>query len=552
MQCRNGSSFAYQGYTRRVPYGEYDEDEERGLRTNCTLAKVGHEPEGMRLTHDDMVARGHAVEAGERKASDVGAKGTAPIVKQLSYVHAVNIWTLPVAHALLYGIVKDFWNRVLATVPRGQERPWYVMPQAMRAIMRKRASKVVMTVDFNRPYRDIVDRRGNWVMEDWAHFAETFSVYILKPHSSLGDILHDARLRSMWAHLRPVVVHCMRGPDQEHLQALAEGNEDCNSREVALRASHVACDHLLRYAKLVEAHFPSAACTYNLHVLACRLKHQEVERGLVYHELEFWVERLIQFAKRTTKFKTTTAPELLLVGRIELERALVAAKREFPDLCSFDEFVPEYRAGDMHAKNLDNDEDDNVQLLGSGQSVQQDTHLADVGALVSQLVKDFPQDNGWDEAGMGLCPEMEVFTYQHAHLRCKELVQSRSYLRSRLRESFWVLVRYEEGPTATEVSYVAEILQWYKVISVDQDLPILRFACARLYKCQVQSNSVVGKYYEVQNMAVPDVVSYPVLPASMDSKLVCCKGDVQQPANLSRGTFLPYRNYVPSNDVEMD
>ena len=153
---------------------------------------------------------------------------------------------------------------------------------------------------------------------------------------------------------------------------------------------------------------------------------------------------------------------------------------------------------------------------------------------------------------MGLCPETEVFTYQHAHLRCKELVQSCSYLRSRLRESFWVLVRYEEGPTATEVSYVAEILQWYKVISVDQDLPILRFACARLYKCQVQSNSVVGKYYEVQNMAVPDVVSYPVLPASMDSKLVCCKGDVQQPANLSRGTFLPYRNYVPSNDVEMD
>ena len=48
----------------------------------------------------------------------------------------------------------------------------------------------------------------------------------------------------------------------EHYFHAADGYTDLKSRQAA--------DALLAYAKLLEQHFPTRQCTYNLHMLVCR------------------------------------------------------------------------------------------------------------------------------------------------------------------------------------------------------------------------------------------------------------------------------------------
>ena len=49
----------------------------------------------------------------QRKA---GRSGVSSFLTELTYLDAANFWLVPVAHTLLLGLVKGFWNRVLAQV----------------------------------------------------------------------------------------------------------------------------------------------------------------------------------------------------------------------------------------------------------------------------------------------------------------------------------------------------------------------------------------------------------------------------------------------------
>ena len=122
--------------------------------------------------------------------------------------------------------------------------------------MKDRAQHVAATRDFNRPYRDIVDRHRQWTMEEWIHFAEAWSPYILSAHPKIpgGHVLHDPRLREMWGLLRAVTLHYCR--------ATPGSGSPAKQRE--------AHDKLMEYARMVSQHFGIKACTYNLHLLCCR------------------------------------------------------------------------------------------------------------------------------------------------------------------------------------------------------------------------------------------------------------------------------------------
>ena len=122
--------------------------------------------------------------------------------------------------------------------------------------MKDRATHVTATRDFNRPYRDIVDKRGPWTMEEWIHWTEAWSPYILADHAcaQTGRILHDPRLRQMWSLLREATLHYVRA---------TPGNGIPEQQQ----AAH---EKLQQYAKLVSQHFGIKACTYNLHLLVCR------------------------------------------------------------------------------------------------------------------------------------------------------------------------------------------------------------------------------------------------------------------------------------------
>ena len=58
----------------------------------------------------------------------------------------------------------------------------FCISREARHVMSHRAETIHSTLDFSRPYRDIVNRRGRWVMEEWKHWTETWSVFIVQPY----------------------------------------------------------------------------------------------------------------------------------------------------------------------------------------------------------------------------------------------------------------------------------------------------------------------------------------------------------------------------------
>jgi hypothetical protein len=82
--------------------------------------------------------------------------------------------------------------------------------------MSERAKYLVLTSDMGRPYTDIVRYKDTWVMENWLHWAETFSSVIA--HDVLQENCpeaFDARL-----HLRRAFLHYLCSLDwYDHLDA---------------------------------------------------------------------------------------------------------------------------------------------------------------------------------------------------------------------------------------------------------------------------------------------------------------------------------------------
>ncbi len=125
--------------------------------------------------------RAEKVESGEWVPNLAGCHGTSLLVKHLKYVDYNNIHRVPIAHAVLLGLLKDLWSLLLCKTPKGQRRPWYSLSAASRKAMADRAKNIILTCDFGRPYRCVVNQRGHWVMEDWVNWLEVFSVFITQP-----------------------------------------------------------------------------------------------------------------------------------------------------------------------------------------------------------------------------------------------------------------------------------------------------------------------------------------------------------------------------------
>jgi hypothetical protein len=107
-------------------------------------------------------------------SSEAGTLGTSTVMTQLSYTRYDRTFVTSVAHALLYGLVKDFWNLLLCS-----GKPWYRLPTRIQDVMAARAADLVSTLDQDRAYRCIVGKRGSWVMVDWLVWCEVWSVYIM-------------------------------------------------------------------------------------------------------------------------------------------------------------------------------------------------------------------------------------------------------------------------------------------------------------------------------------------------------------------------------------
>ena len=66
------------------------------------------------------------------------------------------IFILPICHAALLGVVKNFWDLILGPRERGvgQDRqPWYLLSPRKRLLLRERHKELVATADLGRPLR---------------------------------------------------------------------------------------------------------------------------------------------------------------------------------------------------------------------------------------------------------------------------------------------------------------------------------------------------------------------------------------------------------------
>ena len=97
--------------------------------------------------------RANLVQSGQKKPSHVGCNGWCAIPRRLHYIDYSTIFVLPVAHMLLLGLVKGFWKLLLQTIPRGEQRPAYVINGKTRRVMSQRAKEVVYTADYGGPPR---------------------------------------------------------------------------------------------------------------------------------------------------------------------------------------------------------------------------------------------------------------------------------------------------------------------------------------------------------------------------------------------------------------
>ena len=221
-----------------------DADVLQGVVNRNLPAKARAGDAVLKLTHAEHVLRAQFVDTvrksgvGQTQMTNVvrnyGCHGMPALVARLPYVNFAMMWAPPLYHAALYGVVLRFWNLLLCKFTRG-DVPKYALSREARAIMTERALHFKMTNDQNRPYNDIVTRRGNWVMEDWLRWLCEYSRYVLQDNGRVAVMhkvafVHNGRegevsLAQLWEWLRDGLLYhfryAARPGGQDHATAAA-------------------------------------------------------------------------------------------------------------------------------------------------------------------------------------------------------------------------------------------------------------------------------------------------------------------------------------------
>lgn len=185
-------------------------------------------------------------------------------------------------------------------------------------------------------------------------------------------------------------------------------------------------------------HLPAHMLTYNLHILVCRLPHQELARGCVGNDGEMFVERGMQEAKRPVKYRVSACPEKLLVHELSRTMALQKMAQQDsvtapPELAvrTFDQLVPKYRQ-DMRSGPLYDcgDEVSGTGLLGKGKPLAGEMRSAALQQFLVHLQR--MPDASWP-ADPAVLESAALDAFTMAHKAGDEILWSMSEARSRSR-----------------------------------------------------------------------------------------------------------------------
>ncbi len=137
----------------------------------------------------------------------MGARGQCIITAMLPYTSFNNLFVVPVAHALLYGVVKSFICFIFQKVDDLKKvvDPQLIVKSRERQLIRSRSPFMGVTTDFGRKYKCVLKYHNSYRMEDFLHFVESFSYFIFLP-GTLPEGLHR-----MWKFIQRFVNHYCRG-----------------------------------------------------------------------------------------------------------------------------------------------------------------------------------------------------------------------------------------------------------------------------------------------------------------------------------------------------
>lgn len=316
---------------------------------------------------------------------------------------------------------------------------------------------------------------------------------------------------------------------------------------------------LFRYAMLAQHYFGHLLCKSNLHASVCALPVQQCVRGHAFYFTEFWLERLMQWAKHSTKFRTTGCPEKLIVGYLLMDMALEKMGMESSSLHTMGGWVDMVRgvarADTYRGSNLDPGTADGAGCLGSGVLLEEEGGRlrGECQASLLGYLTEFP-GGSWREEDIAGC---KMVVYNRAQLAGGEVIHSASYGKATSRVSHYIAVKYRYpargGRGIKEVQYVGVVQRFLMAIprtaGRDDESRAHRFALADLYEADVVS-SPVGEIMYAKCMcgavSTPVYKAYPVSLGLIEGKLVkCMKGDFTGKPAATKVAFVPY-SHVPS------
>jgi hypothetical protein len=487
---------------------------------------------GLKLTEEEQVERCKAARTTPTSEhSELGARGYSIIRQVLKYVSYNNLWLVPVAHTLLYGLVKSFIGFLLRPIDSNVN----IISPENRKLMQKRGHHIFVNTDFGRKYKCVVKYSGSFRMEDWQHFVECFSDYLF-----VGDVV-PANCLAIWRNIQDICRHYCRPLQPSQCTTAARDRMAQKIMEVA--------------KALDSAGFPDCLMTYNLHQLVCRLPVQEQQRGQVAPCLDYWMERLVRRFKEIIQGHVSSNPEKTFTNVTLVEFALSKQLAMYPELISMHRFVrPSQLDRGRPGNNQDGEAYDiadplhRSQMLGKGKRPPR-SQWDELVRLVLLHLKD-AKPAGWPRTGqaaeqlvrdaLAAKQPRHAWLFQGADVKGEEIIRTAAGFKRGRRQNCWVLVDWTVG--GVKKPYICLV---NKLLKLEHPLGAAGAEVLRLALCTVHlpmekaGAAFVARHGHISPDSDIQSRMYPVDLSIIRSKVVGCFPD-----GYRKGTmyFLQYYN----------
>lgn len=266
----------------------------------------------------------------------------------------------------------------------------------------------------------------------------------------------------------------------------------------------------------------------NLHHLICVITDQALAIGDTRGYLELWLERMMGFVKRKTKFRTTNDPEKVVVNEISLHLGFERLKEggpvsELPNL--FQGSSTAYSHPDTGPRSQQSHF-----LLGAGYSWCERKHGMSLSVLLTKVKSELVTTNGgdchgWTNRLLSTPSELDVYVHDRAMFHDREILTSRSYGKEKSRDSCHVSARYMAEDNMTERDHIALVRRFVRISHTQlTNLMPLRFALVDFYKYRdpIVDNDLGVVHQVAVNEFDHRECNFPVPFSAIGQKLVHC------------------------------